>query len=141
MRLTREQMLKVEKRKFLDLHVPELGGEVRIASISAGAALRLRELGIETGIATAGAYGEMAVTLFSTCIVNDKGLSELDEAAAKELIDRISTDTMSLLVTEIMKLSGKDKPQVVVAKNGAEGSEVPAGNPSEAAPSASSLSA
>ncbi len=140
MRLNREQMLKVEKRKFKDLEVAELGGDLRIASLSAGAALRLRELGIETGLATAGAYGEMAVTLFSSSIVDDHGIAMLDEAAAKEFIGRISTDTMSLLVTEIMKLSGKDKPQVIVS-NGAAGSEAPAANPSAAAQSASSPTA
>ena len=128
--LTKEQALKVERRKFRDLDVPELGGTLRVASISAGCGLRAKELD--------GSAAEQRLTslaMFESCIVDENGRPMFSAEEAAAFLESISVETLSLILSAITELSGKPKSK------SANGAEVPAGNPSAAAPSASLPSA
>jgi hypothetical protein len=128
MLLTKGQILKVEKRKFRDLEVPELGGQIRIASISAGCGLSLKELG-----AKGDSQREMALVMFGSSIVDEHGAPMFDSDTASQFLNMISIETMNQIVGAITELS-RGKPS-------ANGAEVAGANPSVAAPSASSPSA
>lgn len=126
MLLTRDQLLKVEKRKFKVLEVEELGGSIRLASLSAGAGIAINRLQLGGG---GGDQREMSIVMFESSVVDDKGDPLFDHDSAGAFLDRISAETMRLIATEITALSGRAKP---VVANGATGpaEETPAANPS-----------
>lgn len=137
MLLNKGQILKVEKRKFKELEVPELGGALRLASLSAGCGMRLKEASkLELNERAS------AVIMFSSCIVDEKGEAVFSEDEALKFVELISIETMNLLIHQIFVLSGRvtEKPKAVA--NGVEAApEVPPENPSAAAPSSSSPTA
>lgn len=129
MLLTKGQMLKVEGRKHKDIDVPELGGQVRVTNISAGCGITLKEIADKGG-----SQRDMALAMFTSCVVDEKDDPMFDEAEALAFIAKISSETLSLIVSEITALSRS-------AKSAANGAEVPAGNPSSATQLAPSPSA
>jgi hypothetical protein len=133
MLLNRDQMLKVEGRKFKLLDVPELGGQIRIASLSAGCGLKLKALGESK---PDDSDRQMALAMFESSIVDAAGAPMLDAQAAESFLNAVSPEAMTLIVQEITALSRSKVPA-----NGAESAEVPLGNPSVAAVSGSSPSA
>lgn len=133
MLLTRDQILKVEGRRHKDIEVPELGGTIRVMSVSAGAGLELKLIGDADNDRRG-----IAVTMFADAIVDDQNNPVLDQESAKILVQKISIETMNLLIREILALSRSPEKKV---ENGAAAAEAPIANPSEGSPSASSPSA
>jgi hypothetical protein len=129
--LNKAQALKVERRKFKDVDVPELGGQLRLASISAGCGLRLKDL--EMGEAGDKNQREGTLAMFETSIVDEDGKPLFTAEEAEQFLSTISTETLGLIVSAITSLSGK------AAKT--NGVEVPAANPSAAAQSGASPTA
>lgn len=137
MLLNKSQILKVERRKFKELEVPELGGALRLASLSAGCGMRLKEASkLELN------ERALSVILFSSSIVDEKGEAIFSEDEATKFVELISIETMNLLVQEILALSGRGRTKLTAVANGVEAApEVPPENPSAAAPSSSSPTA
>ena len=127
MLLTKEQILKVEGRRFKTIEVPELGGSLRIASLSAGASLKLKQLG-DTDDQRA-----MALVMFKGSIVDEKNAPMFDAEATEAFLDAISVETLGFILGEITSLSAR--------KKGTNGAEVAETNPSSAVLSVSSPSA
>lgn len=126
--LTKEQMLRVEKRRYKTIDVPELGGEIKIASLSAGASLRLNSLrkasdGAEFSV------DDARILLESVVEPKLDTAEEMDQ-----FIDTVSNETLSAVLREIMALSAPG----FATKNGAGVAEQ---NPSSAALNVSSPSA
>jgi hypothetical protein len=134
MLLTKGQILKVERRRYRNLFVEELGGEIRIASISAGCGLDMKEL---AGKATS---RELAMPLFTSSIVDENGAPMFDDEEAARFLQAISVETMNFIMGAITDLSG-NALKAKASENGAAGAEVPAANPSSAAQSESSPTA
>jgi hypothetical protein len=141
--LTKAQALRVEGRLFKEVFVEELGGDLRLGSLSAGAALQLKEMGVEIGAASK----KLALVVFASSIVNEKNEPLFDEEEASKWIDTISVVTLRFIIGEVMSLTAKTKgiskeagKQLEQASNGATEPEAPLPNPSKAAPSDASPS-
>lgn len=116
--LNKEQALKVERRKFRDLDVPELGGALRIANVSAGCGLRLKELTAEATLEGREVdQRAMTLAMFASSIVDEGGRPLFDEREAEQFVDRISAETLGAIVSAITALSRTGKA------NGAEAAE------------------
>jgi hypothetical protein len=108
MLLSKEQALKVSKRTFVTIKVPELDGELRLAPLAAGPAMALQALNERKS------KGEMVVQelmllLIEKSLVDEKGDPLFDTASAREFLERISLDTMM----DIMKsVPGYGTPKV-----------------------------
>lgn len=143
--LNKEQVLSVKGKLYKDIDVEELGGQIRVSSMSAGAVLDLKEAGVSLESTTR----KLAVVAFASCIVDEQKEPLFDQEEAAKFIDTISVDTMRFITNEIMRLTaksqGKDLEKKVDAaiKNGAaaDAVETPTENPSEAARSDASPTA
>jgi hypothetical protein len=110
--LTREQMLKVQGRGYKTIPVPELGGEVRMASLSAGVALEFAALA-KRREAGEDVNQQIMLLLIESSIVDEKGATLFDKASALEFLGRISIETCNLIVGEALAL----KPNLVPPGN------------------------
>jgi hypothetical protein len=100
--LTREQALKVSKRNYATVEVPELDGELRLASLTAGSALTFASLQarIDKG---EDLTREIMLLLIESAIVDETGEPFFDPESAKQFLDRISPETISLITEAIPK--------------------------------------
>lgn len=98
--LTREQALKVSGRSFATLEVPELGGELRLASLSAAPALVANALK-ERGAKGEDVEREYFLLLLVSAVVDEKGEPLFDRASAEDLLLRVSAETILMIVQAI----------------------------------------
>lgn len=101
--LTAEQALKVENRRFGEVEVAELGGKLRIASLSADAALRLGELKKDD---KAGDRQLMHFLVREAC-VDGAGAPLFSEQQVVDLLGRVSIDAATALVESISSFIGE----------------------------------
>jgi hypothetical protein len=102
--LTADQALKVEHRRFGEVELTELGGTLRIASLSADAALQLGELKKKGGDTN---EREMMHFLIRNACVDGVGAPLFTAAQTTELIGRMSLDSASTLVEKISGFIGE----------------------------------
>lgn len=103
--LTRAQALQVSKRSFVTINVPELDGDLRLASLSAGPSLLLNDFKDRMAKGEAGVGREMMVTLMEMAVVDESGEQLFDHASAAAFLDRISPETMQLISAAVPKSS------------------------------------
>jgi len=99
--LKKEQLLRKSKRTFKDVDFPELGGSIRVASLSAGSSILLNAL------RTREAKGEdvkreMMLALIQGSIIDENGQAMFDEASALEFFEVISLDGFNRLMAAAM---------------------------------------
>lgn len=99
--LTADEALKVPNRRYGEVDVPELGGKLRLGSLSAEAALKMLEL--QQGKAEGGAVDPRVMMHFMlrhVCVDLAGDMLFTDEQAT-QLINRISMETVTDLVEKI----------------------------------------
>lgn len=119
--LSREEILKVAKRQFNTVMVPELGGEVRLISASAQTQSDINDLSEGKS-----ANRDMMIFMLEKSIVDDDGRQVLDTASATELYGKMSLESVNLIIQGIPGFGKKKSSEVIVTAV-----------PSETAPSAS----
>lgn len=102
MNLTKQQAMKVSKRNFVDIHVPELDGTLRLVSFSAGAVIVAQALA-KRAEAGEDVNREISMHFIQSAIADEN--SELmfagDSDGANAFYGRISLDTLSLLIKAV----------------------------------------
>ncbi len=100
--LTRDQMMKGKGRIYKTVMFEDLDGELRLGSLTAGAALELNDLKsrITKGEAV---EKEMMVLMLVDAIVDDDGKPLFDNDSAKEFLQKISPETMLKISRETPK--------------------------------------
>ncbi len=118
--LTREQALKVSHRVFKVIDAPELGGELRLASLSAGASLAFNSLNARKDKGEDVAREQMLL-IIEQAIVDEKDQSLFDAASAAQFLSTVSLNTLTLIMTETFSLmpgavpSGNSKASPIAA--------------------------
>ncbi len=108
MLLTKDQILKVQNRLFENVVVPELEGELRLASFSAAASIAIQEMikrqekGEEMG-------RQILVLSLEKSIVDANGDQMFDTAGASALFERISLQSAYAIIQAIPSV-GKKTP-------------------------------
>lgn len=108
-RLKIQDALAVKNRKYGEVELPELGGSLRVASLSAAKSLEAAELN------AAKARGDdvnakLMRLLIRGGVVDDNGDQLFaSDAELEKFLDRISIDTMNLIVGGITGLMEKPK--------------------------------
>ncbi len=140
--LTKDQILKARGRRTATVTVPEWGGEVKLVSPSADAALRYRELQ-RSGDGGAETERQLMVLMLSNSLVNEAGDTLFDKVEVLELLKTISIETLTLLSETSSDLMGTRKAKAKDAPEGqpeaipaAPAPEAPPPGNSEASPSA-----
>ncbi len=123
--LTREQALKVRKRAFATVFIPELEGELRLASTSAGTQMALQEL---KASGRTDATAAMMKLMIEKCVVGEDDKPIFDETSAAEFFSQISLASMDLITNNVPGFVAKK-----AAKDG-EKAEEPISPNSAAAP-------
>ncbi len=101
--LTREQALKVTGRVFKNIEAPELGGELRIASLAAGAALAFSALNDRKEKGEDVAHLQMLL-IVQHAIVDEKDRPLFDAESAARFLDSVSLSTLTLVMNETFAL-------------------------------------
>lgn len=107
MLLTREQVRKSRARLHVDVYVPELEGELRIAALPAGPALTFNNLQerLQKGESV---ERQLMLLLLQNAVIDEKGNAFFDPTTAEKFLDSCSQETLSLLVDELKKLSATE---------------------------------
>jgi len=111
MLLNRQQILKVSKRVFTQVGVPECGegAELRLASLAAGPALAVNALKDRE------AKGEdvnrqVMLILLESAVVDEEGKPFFDAATAAQFLDTVSQETLMQVVNAIPGLKATTPP-------------------------------
>lgn len=106
--LTREQILSAQGRRYGEVDLPELGGKVRVASLPAAKLFayqklqRRREAGEDV-------EQEMTLLLLSGGCVDENGAPLFDRESATALLEVLSVEAMTKLVSAISALTNPKK--------------------------------
>lgn len=98
--LTADEALKVPNRRFGEVAVPELGGVLRLGSLSAESALQMLDLK-EKGELNKDNSRDLLLFMIKEVVVDENGGSLFTEEQAKKLVTRISMETMVDLTEKI----------------------------------------
>lgn len=102
MNLTKQQLMKVSKRTFVDIDVPELDGKLRLVSFSAGAAIEAQALS-KRSAAGEDVTRAIMMHLIKSALADEN--SELmfagDDAGAAAFYDKVSLETLSILIKAV----------------------------------------
>jgi len=105
MAMTFDQMMKLEGRRFETLLVPEIGGEVRLAELSASRSLEFKKLQAKREREKDdGLERQQMICLLVGAIVDDQGTPVLDDKKAAKFLDAMSFQTLQLIVSKIMEM-------------------------------------
>lgn len=113
--LGREAILRLVRYKLVE--VPELGGQIRLRSLSGSSmAILMQELGIgQINKENMGQLMRMGARLLIECWVDESGSTVLQLGDA-EMVLQLPLDTMTLLAEALMELNGLKPDAVEVAK-------------------------
>lgn len=103
--LTREQALKGTKRTFENITLPDLDGELRLASISAGTGFRIRSLQARAAKGE-DVERELVLAFILGCIVGTDDAPLFDESSASQWLDTASPGLIQALVNRAAKMAG-----------------------------------
>ncbi len=108
MLLTKQEVRKARARPFKDVHLEELGGELRLATMLAGPALKMEYL---QGRIEKDENGLRMVTLhiLLNAVIDDKGAPYFDQTSAAQFLDSISSETVGLLLNEFRAINTPPK--------------------------------
>lgn len=98
--LTKDQALKVSKRAFANIFIPELDGELRLASLSAGKAAVINFLRAKID-AGEGSKREFLIACVQAAVVDENGEQLFDTASAAKFVDTASIDAVLLIANSI----------------------------------------
>jgi hypothetical protein len=102
--LTKQQILSVQGRRYAEIEVPELGGKIRLASLSAGSSLEYKKLDRRRAAGEDCEREQMVLLLSSSC-VDAAGAKIFDKESAEAFLDVMTIEMMHLIAAEIVKLS------------------------------------
>lgn len=102
MNLTKQQLMKVSKRTFVDIDVPELDGKLRLVSFSAGAAIEAQALS-KRSAAGEDVNREIFMHVIQSSIADEN--SELmfagDAEGAAAFYGKVSLETLAFIVKSV----------------------------------------
>lgn len=116
--LTKAQALRASKRIFVVIDVPELDGQLRLASLSAGASAELQALKarLDQGLLVG---KEMMVTMVAHAVVDEQGAPLFEKSEAEKFVDTISTETIGLIMRSVPVAEAVPAPPSVAISSGA----------------------
>ncbi len=95
--LSKEDLLKKSKRTYKDVEIPELGGTVRVASMSAASSIALNAIRARQAKGEE-VNGELMLAMVQGSIVDEQGEQMFSDTDAAAFFKVISVDTFNLLM-------------------------------------------
>lgn len=108
--LTKEQLERAARMRFVEVEIPELHGKVRLCRLSAAAMETYFALQKKVDAGEEGAGRAVSAHIIGSAIVNEKGEREYTPDEAYKLLDVLDTELTSRLVSEVLKLYKKPEP-------------------------------
>lgn len=118
-----EEAVQVKGRTFRDVEVAELGGTMKVQSLSAGKALQFKEMQEKRGKVDAIERKQMELLLEAGCVNEDGSPFFAKPGLAAKFVDVVSFDTLQLLVKQILGAMGIDPEKEKSAEGNSEASQ------------------
>jgi hypothetical protein len=106
-----EEALQVKGRKFDTVELPELQGELRVASLTGGRALEFHELQARIAKGETGLERKVMSVLLQGGVVTEDGAPFFNEKTASQFIDKVSFRTVETVAVKITQMMSAEKPK------------------------------
>lgn len=98
-----EDAMKISGRRFEDLEVPELGGKIKLAELTAGRSLEFKKLQVKREKGEDVERKQMVLMLSAVVGPDDKPFFP-DDKAAEKFIDTVSFKTLELIASKVAQM-------------------------------------